>query len=435
MTPRLYKTGLLMAMAGILASSFAHADTRRSNQNLTPATQVNSPYYGQQLSSYTGDYGVQSSLPFDMQGYVVPSPRQQLENSVNSYVEQQLTPEQINKLRGVVEGREQALAPHYTKSPIPIKKSMVVDLSPDAPLQVIRVAKGIQTTIAFVDENGEAWDIESVSINDSIFQNYTSQLLANNTGLPTTTANAQGGGSVSTQGGNAGTIGFDPSRGGNGLTHSSEGGFGVEGSQADYGASAGAGTGGASASSAGGSSGTPPLTNISGMTKDNRTRNIISFEPRELYGTSNMTVKLKGKTIPVVFLIHIGQQEVDTLITAYVSGKNPSVVATNTGVTGGTTMDTHIDNHTLAFLDGRIPEGAENLVSSDVVVQAWKYNNNLYLKTRYDVLTPRYHSKASLQGYSVYRFNDANKVKQVVMLQQQGKPVTVHFDITPYYMR
>lgn len=76
MTPRLYKTGLLMAMAGILASSFAHADTRRSNQNLTPATQVNSPYYGQQLSSYTGDYGVQSSLPFDIIG-VKPNPDEQ----------------------------------------------------------------------------------------------------------------------------------------------------------------------------------------------------------------------------------------------------------------------------------------------------------------------------------------------------------------------
>lgn len=86
----------------------------------------------------------------------------------------------------------------------------------------------------------------------------------------------------------------------------------------------------------------------------------------------------------------------------------------------------------MGFLDGTIPEDATNLISSDVSVQAWSYNDKIYVKTRLDVLYPNYMSKAaSNDGTKIYRFD--GDVFDITFLQRHGQPVTVSLEHSKAY--
>ncbi|MFB6349992.1 DotH/IcmK family type IV secretion protein [Moraxella sp. ZJ142] len=174
-------------------------------------------------------------------------------------------------------------------------------------------------------------------------------------------------------------------------------------------------------------------------TDENGETNIITLEPTESISWSNMSVTLRDKAIPVIFLLTAGQPEVDLRVDARVPGMSPNAVERLGERVGPVTPHTaisNIDDTMLHFLDGTISSTAERLVSSSPDAQGWLVNDALYVKTRYDILYPSYQGKASSsEGVHVYRFdngvNDAGN-SVITMTQRGGQPVTISFEKQPY---
>lgn len=84
-----------------------------------------------------------------------------------------------------------------------------------------------------------------------------------------------------------------------------------------------------------------------------------------------MTVRLKGLSTPVIFILATGQNEVDMRIDARLAGRSPTSVNSslraNMNATG---VMSSIDSQTLLFLDGTPPVEAERIRTSDTSVEA-----------------------------------------------------------------
>lgn len=170
--------------------------------------------------------------------------------------------------------------------------------------------------------------------------------------------------------------------------------------------------------------------------------NIITIEPTEAISWSNMSVTLKDKATPVIFILTAGQPEMDMRVDARIPGISPSgkkPAGSYVGEIGRHSAISEIDNATLHFLDGTIPETAERMTASTDGAQAWIYNNSLYVKTRFDVLYPSFYSKASTgEGVHVYRFDNTISpigVSTITFTQRGGQPVSISFEKKPelYY--
>lgn len=445
------KFSIAVLMSSMLvANGFANSKPPQNTLDLTQVVTNNgavSPALQSRMAVGTG----QLSSPYDyvspeLQAYIQPSPQVTTQQAVNEYIAQQLTPSQVQDLRRMVEGREKILSVPYTRLPKPVKRSLAVNLAPDASLPIIRLAKNMQTTIAFTDEDGTAWQVEKISLNNELFTNHTAGGQGGAGGVANGYGFANG---VNGYGGNT--------AGGQGMAGGGFAGAGMAGGQSDgltlneYGQLSASGGSAPTANynqngqSGGGQSayngqsgagmGVGNNANANGMTAGSppRPNNIISIEPNTMFGYSNMVVTLKGKTIPLVFLLTTGEDEVDMLVMAHIGGINPDRERNLFG-NHRISLDTEIDNGVLQFLDGRTPVEAIPLISSNHSVQGWEYNNQLFVKTRYDVLYPAYTAKASLHGYHVYRFKDIGKVKQITLTQERGQPLNVTFQQQPYYL-
>lgn len=161
--------------------------------------------------------------------------------------------------------------------------------------------------------------------------------------------------------------------------------------------------------------------------------NIVTLEPTTAVSWSNMTVVLKGKTIPVMFILTAGQPEVDMRVDAHVQGRSP-----NAQYKVGSSIVrnvTDIDNNSLNFLDGSIPAEAEELKTNDPAVRAWELNGKVYARTRFDVLYPAYSAKASTaEEMHIYRFDNVlSEIGSATLTftQRSGQPVTVRLEKNP----
>ena len=166
------------------------------------------------------------------------------------------------------------------------------------------------------------------------------------------------------------------------------------------------------------------------ITDDGQPTNILTLEPTQAIQYGTVSVMLKGKSTPVIFLLSAGQNEVDIRVDARMSGTNPDTPPVN--INPASLMSASgVDESSLGFLDGYIPESAEQLQSSDASINAWLYNNQTYVKTKLDVLYPSYHSRATTaDGVNIYRFE--SNPKSISFLQRGGQPVTASFTEQPY---
>lgn len=163
---------------------------------------------------------------------------------------------------------------------------------------------------------------------------------------------------------------------------------------------------------------------------DGKPTNILALEPTQAIQYGTVSVMLKGKSMPVIFLLSAGQSEVDIRVDARMSGTNPDTPIVNINP-AGLIAASGVDESSLGFLDGYIPESAEQLQSSDAGINAWLYNNQTYVKTKLDVLYPSYHSRATTaDGVNIYRFE--SNPKSISFLQRGGQPVAATFTEQPY---
>lgn len=167
-----------------------------------------------------------------------------------------------------------------------------------------------------------------------------------------------------------------------------------------------------------------------GVNGDGEPTNILTLEPNQPIEYGNVTVILKGKTLPVIFLLASGQPDVDVRLDVRMKGVNPDVPTDSLPI-GINATSADIDDAALSFLDGTIPSEAEMLLSSDPAVRAWSYNSSVYIKTSLDVLYPAYQSRAkSPDGTNIYRFD--NDPSSLTLMQRGGQPVTINLSQMPY---
>lgn len=322
-----------MLSAMVAASGVAHAAT-------TPPNTLD-----------LGQSPIIQQAPAQVQPLLVPSIPTMVQNQVQEYIGAQPTPSQMQYLKENNLNIARVTASPYVEIPRPVVRSVAVNLAPGEQPPIIRLAKGMLTSIVITDNEGNPWPIEKSVINAAQISDHTTL-------------------------------------------------------------------------------------------DQNGETNIITIEPNEAITWSNISVTLKGKAIPVMFLLASGQPEVDMRVDARVPGVSPlarSAAGEYVGEIGPHSAISEIDNAALHFLDGSIPSVAERMQASTTGAQAWIYNDSLYVKTRYDVLYPSYHSKASTgEGTHVYRFDNAISpvgVSTITFTQRGGQPVNISFEKveTPYY--
>lgn len=302
-----------------------------------------------------------------------------IKQEVIDYLNAQLTPDQFMTLKTYLLEKESIGATPYVTLPTPVMRSLAVNLAPGETLPIIRVAKNMLTSIVFTDMDSNPWYIEKVVVNRNQFSDSASL-----SSITNAQANIQ---AVQQVGDN--TTGLN----------------------------------------------TAPTENTTNPTAN--LTNILTLEPLKAVDYGNVSVTLRGKAVPVIFMVMAEQNEVDIRLDAKVAGKNPDVSYTLNSPLTPVTANRYvsapkIDTDALGFLDGTIPEDATNLISSDVSVQAWSYNDKIYVKTRLDVLYPNYMSKAaSNDGTKIYRFD--GDVFDITFLQRHGQPVTVSLEHSKAY--
>ena len=150
--------------------------------------------------------------------------------------------------------------------------------------------------------------------------------------------------------------------------------------------------------------------------------NVLSIEPLTPAAYGNVTIKLRGLSTPVIFILTAAQKEVDMRVDSKVPGRNPDA----TSIVSIASMPT-IDGALPYFLDGVPPKEARRLkVTGMDGVEAWAYRDGLYVRAKADAQYPAYTNAAkSTSGVAVYRY--ANLHSSITFLAG-GQAVTVFIE-------
>lgn len=152
------------------------------------------------------------------------------------------------------------------------------------------------------------------------------------------------------------------------------------------------------------------------------TTNILTLEPRTVASYGSVSVRLKGLSTPVIFILTSGQKEVDMRVDVKVPGHNPDAPDTL-----AVTNMPAIDNLLANFLDGVPPRGAKKMkLSGAANTEAWNYNGQTYLRSDGDVQYPAWlASGRSTSGKAVFRFEG---VPSAITLLKNGRAITVFIE-------
>lgn len=92
-----------------------------------------------------------------------------IEKSISEVERSQLTTAQIDRLKRLYITKERTKSTPYITPAKPITRSMVINIEPGIAPPVIRLSRGMQTSIAFSDINAQSWFIKDVSMNRTLF--------------------------------------------------------------------------------------------------------------------------------------------------------------------------------------------------------------------------------------------------------------------------
>lgn len=128
--------------------------------------------------------------------------------------------------------------------------------------------------------------------------------------------------------------------------------------------------------------------------------------PMQMYGQSNLILKLVGHPTPVVINLVAGQKVHDARIEARVLGRGPNAQVNSVALTPG------VDSRLLSVLDGVPPSGRTLTVSGDAASKAWVMpDGNIWLRTALTVVSPAPLSfVSSSDGTRVYKLAPSAKV-------------------------
>jgi intracellular multiplication protein IcmK len=147
--------------------------------------------------------------------------------------------------------------------------------------------------------------------------------------------------------------------------------------------------------------------------------NIISISTKQAHVPSNIAVTLINAKVPLMLTLDPTSSNVDFRVDAQVSERGPNskydqISSDNLPPTSDSTM--------LSFLDGVAPDGAKRLKVADREVQAWRYNDLLYVRTSRTMMSPAYTAKQSnVSGVNVYVLSEV----PVLLLSDAGRMFSV----------
>lgn len=113
--------------------------------------------------------------------------------------------------------------------------------------------------------------------------------------------------------------------------------------------------------------------------------NSFMIQARKEYTSGNIAVLLKGLSTPIMLTLLPGQTVVDYRVDLRVPGVAPGGTAT---LSSQSTLPKSTDQALLNVLNGIPPAGGQSVIVDGGDAQAWLVGGNLYLRTRFSMLSP-----------------------------------------------
>lgn len=150
--------------------------------------------------------------------------------------------------------------------------------------------------------------------------------------------------------------------------------------------------------------------------------NIVTISSRQAYVPTNIAINLAGAKVPVVMTLSPSAGEVDFRVDAQMDQRGPNAAY---DTVGGSSLAPTNDSVMLGFLDGVPPEGARKLKTSDRDVQAWRFDDMLYVRTSKPILSPAFVAKQqNASGTHVFVLKEA----PVLIVSDAGRSLYVRIE-------
>ncbi len=161
-------------------------------------------------------------------------------------------------------------------------------------------------------------------------------------------------------------------------------------------------------------SGNPQVYDVKSAGEEGKT-NILMISAKEEWYPSNVMVTLVGHPVPIGLQISPDGPELDYRVDVGLMARGPNAAQDVVGVSNlAPTNDLTI----VKFLDGVPPEGARRMDTSSSEVEAWRFEDVMYLRTRGDVLSPMYTARTSnVSGVHVFTMAEV----PVVIVSTDGR--------------
>jgi len=148
--------------------------------------------------------------------------------------------------------------------------------------------------------------------------------------------------------------------------------------------------------------------------------NMVVISPKQHYASANnLVVTLVGHPVPIVFSLDTGGRSVDYRVDVSIRARGPNaMVEVSSGSVGLAPTD---DSVMRAFSDGTPPRGARRMEASNRDVEVWRFNDNLYIRTPMQLLSPAWiGSMSHPTGFRVYSIPDGGRASLPVLYVSQG---------------
>ena len=149
--------------------------------------------------------------------------------------------------------------------------------------------------------------------------------------------------------------------------------------------------------------------------------NMLMIQASKLYNYGNLAIRLKNLSTPVMLTLIPGQTAVDYRVDLRIQGLGPNA----NPLPMGQGMPDAVNPVLLSVLDGVAPPGSQVLSVSGGDAKAWSQGSDMYLRTRYTVLSPGWLATVnSADGLHVYKMQKT----PVVLASNHGRLIQLKIE-------
>ena len=169
--------------------------------------------------------------------------------------------------------------------------------------------------------------------------------------------------------------------------------------------------------------GNPDIYDVNSSGPDDHS-NIITISAKQAHIPSNLAILLQGATVPLLVTLSPSPGTIDFRIDVRVDQLGPN--ATPETLIQSSLIPTN-DSTIISFLDGVVPPSAQQLtVLSHLKIEAWIYDELMYLRTNVNLLSPAYSAKHSnASGIKVFVL----KPTPVLLVADNGNTFFANIDL------